>query len=213
MTRILVIGATKGIGFEVVKYALERGHEVRAFARGAGEMTYEHERLLPWAGDATSAEDLAPALEGVDAVVSALGIEESLSMLWKPVSLFSRATEALLPLMREAGPKRLLVVTGIGAGRSISALSTLERMGHSFLLGEPYKDKTRQEEMVSATDLDWTIARPVILTKRPMTGRYKVLSRPEDWRMGLISRADVAHFLVHAIEDGSHIREDPVLAR
>lgn len=213
MSRILVIGATKGIGLEVVKYALERGHEVRAFSRGADGMTLTHARLEPWPGDATSAEDLRPAIDGVDAVVSCLGIEESLSMIWKPVTLFSRATEALLPLMRREGPRRLLVVTGIGAGDSISALSRIERLGHGFLLGEPYKDKGRQEAMIKESGLDWTIARPVILTKRPMTGRYRVLTDPETWRMGLISRADVAHFLVHAIEDDSFIGAAPVLTR
>ncbi|MHA6326028.1 NAD(P)-dependent oxidoreductase [Roseivivax sp. CAU 1753] len=213
MSKILVIGATKGIGLEVVRYGLGRGHEMRAFARSAAEMTLEHDRLERWPGDATDPDDLAPALAGVDAVVMCLGIEESVAMIWKPVTLFSKATEALLPLMAEHGPKRLLIVTGIGAGRSIRALSWIERQGHAFLLGEPYKDKTRQEEMVMASDLDWTIARPVILTKRPMTGKYKVLTDPESWRMGLISRSDVAHFLLHAIEDRSHVRGDPVLTR
>ncbi|QFT62778.1 NAD(P)-dependent oxidoreductase [Roseivivax sp. THAF30] len=211
MTRILVIGASKGIGLEVVKQALSRNHEVRAFARSADKIELDAAGLERWPGDATSAGDLAPALDGVDAVVSCLGIEESVSMIWKPVSLFSKSTEALLPLMEEKGPKRLLIVTGIGAGESIEALSWIERQGHSFLLGEPYKDKTRQEEMVKASSLDWTIARPTILRNRKGTGRYKVLTDPKSWRMGLIPRGDVAHFLVRAIEDGAHIREAPVL--
>ncbi len=213
MSRILVIGATKGIGLEVVKYGLERGHDIRAFARSAGNMALAHDRLEPWPGDALSSEDLAPALEGVDAVVMCLGIEESLSMIWKKVTLFSDATAALIPLMEARGPKRLLAVTGIAAGDSISALSWVERQGHAFLLGEPYKDKTRQEELIRASALDWTIARPVILTKRPMTGQYRVLTDPAEWRMGLISRADVAHFLIHAIKDNAHVHAAPVLAR
>jgi hypothetical protein len=45
-----------------------------------------------------------------------------------------------------------------------------------------------------------------------MTGKYEVLVTPETWRQGVISRADVAHFLVHAAEDGTHIRETPALA-
>lgn len=213
MSRILVIGATKGIGLNVVEYGLERGHTMRAFARSAENMELEHDALEPWAGDATRAEDLEPALKDVDAVVMCLGIEESVSMIWKKVTLFSDATRALLPLMEANGPKRFLAVTGIAAGESISALSWVERQGHAFLLGEPYKDKTRQEELVKASNLDWTIARPVILTKRPMTGQYRVLTEPKDWRMGLISRKDVAHFLIHAIEDNAYVHQAPVLAR
>ncbi|SIT10698.1 Putative NADH-flavin reductase [Roseivivax lentus] len=213
MSKILVIGATKGIGLNVVEYGLERGHEIRAFARSADAMTLTHDRLERWPGDALKSEELAAALDGVDAVVMCLGIEESLSMIWKKVTLFSEATKALIPLMEASGPKRLLVVTGIAAGDSIRALSWIERQGHAILLGEPYKDKTRQEDLVKASSLDWTIARPVILTKRPMTGQYKVLTEPRDWRMGLISRKDVAHFLIHAIEDNAYVHQAPVLAR
>jgi uncharacterized protein YbjT (DUF2867 family) len=70
-----------------------------------------------------------------------------------------------------------------------------------------------QEDLIKGADLDWTIARPGILTDNAMTGKYEVLVSPGTWRQGVISRADVAHFLVHAAEDGSHIRETPALQR
>jgi putative NADH-flavin reductase len=64
-----------------------------------------------------------------------------------------------------------------------------------------------------ASDLDWTIARPVILTKGAKTGRVRVLDDPATWRNGLISRADVAGYLLDAVETGRDIRKDVVLAR
>ena len=165
------------------------------------------------AGDALKAEDVAAALEGVDAVIYALGIKEGLSMLWQEVTLFSRSTEVLLEEMPKAGVRRLLVVTGFGAGRSKSAMSRIERMGHRAVLGKPYEDKDRQEEMLVASDLDWTIARPVILTNGAQSGRYKALGDPDTWRNGLISRADVACYLLDAIENDEDIRRDVVLSR
>lgn len=67
--------------------------------------------------------------------------------------------------------------------------------------------------MIRASGLDWTIVRPGILNDNKMSGKYKVLVEPETWRQGIISRADVAHFLVQATEDGSHIGKTPALQR
>ena len=80
-----------------------------------------------------------------------------------------------------------------------------------LLLGRAYDDKDVQEVIVRRSGLDWIIARPVILTNRPKTGRYKVLDVPKDWRSGVISRADVADFLVKQVEDATYLRKTPVL--
>lgn len=210
--RILVIGASKGIGRAVTMAALQAGHAVRGFARSAADMA-PAPGLEPWPGDATDAGDLARALDGVDAVVLALGIKESLAMLWQEVTLFSDATAKLVPLMEAHGPDRLICITGIGAGDSKQALSGLERIGHRIVFSKPYKDKTRQEEIIRASALRWTLVRPTILTNNRASGRYRVLMAPKDWRMGMISRADVADFVVRALSDDSTIGTAPVLAR
>lgn len=46
MSRIVIFGATPGIGRAAVDEALVRGHEVRAFARSADSIDLEHERLI-----------------------------------------------------------------------------------------------------------------------------------------------------------------------
>ena len=209
---LLVIGASRGIGAATVAEALRRGHRVRAFARSAGDMA-PREGLEPFTGDATDATDLDRALQGVDAVILALGIRESVAMLWQEVTLFSRATRTLIPLMEAHGPDRLIAVTGIGAGDSRRALSLPERIGHRVVFSKPYADKTRQEELIMQSRLRWTIARPTILTRGAASRRYQVLTDPAQWRMGLISRADVADFLVRAAEDDSTVGTAPVLAR
>ncbi len=209
---ILIIGATSGIGRAAMEEALARHLPVRAFARSAGDLA-PAEGLEPWPGDATKAEDLAGALQGVRAVIVALGVKERLAMLWQEERLFSDATRALLQEMPKAGVRRLVAVTGFGAGRSHSAMSFLERIGHKAILGRPYADKDRQEEMITASDLDWTIARPVILTNGGPSKKLKVLRDPGAWRNGLISRSDVARYLVDAVEQGLDIRGDVVLTR
>ena len=209
---LLIIGASKGIGRHAVDYALERGCSVRAMARSADEMELEHESLERFSGDATDRDDVRRALDGVDAVILALGMPAGLTRLLRPVTLFSRSTEILVDEMEESGPKRLVVVTGFGAGESRNAMNAVEELGHHMLLGRAYADKSVQEKIVQRSGLDWTIARPTILTNGPATGKYRVLTDPQSWRNGLISRADVAEFLVERALDRENLHEAPVLA-
>lgn len=211
--KLLVIGASSGIGLEVVKRALADGHGVRAFARSAEEMDISDAGFEAFAGNALDGGDLARALAGIDAVILALGVPLKKSTPLDGTSLFSKATETLLPAMREAGVDRLLAVTGFGAGDSKDAMSALERAGHHLLLGGAYADKDTQEEMIKASDLRWTLVRPVILTGGGRSGRYKVLTDPSDWRNGLISRGDVADYLVRAAAGEMHVHQAVVLAR
>jgi len=210
--KLTVIGASRGIGRKVVDYALSRGHAVRAVARSADAMGIEAEGFEAMPGDATNPALLARAVAGADAVILAVGVPRNLRAL-QATTLFSSITQALIPAMEDAGVKRLLTVTGFGAGDSEAKLSTLEKIPFKLVLGRAYADKAIQEELIKGSTLDWTIARPGILNDNAMTGKYKVLVEPETWRQGIISRADVAHFLVHAAEDGSHIHKTPAIQR
>ena len=191
---------------------MRRGLPVRAFARSA-ETLDATDLVEPFKGDATLAEDVSRALDGACAVVYALGITERLAMLWEEETLFSETTRVLLDAMASSGVSRLVVVTGFGAGRSKAAMSWVEKTGHRAILGKPYADKDRQEALVMASETDWTIARPVILTKGVATDAYRVLRDPKMWRNGLISRASVAHYLIDAVERGLDVKADVVLAR
>ena len=209
---LLVIGAGSGIGKLTVERALERGHTVRALSRSGPDLP-ERPELEQVAADATDIEALHTPMAGVDAVILAVGLGKAAQRFWQPTTVFSEATIACLSAMGAAGVRRLLAVTGFGAGESAQAMSLIERTGHRVILGRAYADKDRQEELIQAADLDWTIVRPVILTDGPGTGHYKVLTDPKTWRNGLIARADVAHYLVHAAEDSLHLRQGVVLAR
>ena len=209
MARVLIIGASRGIGLEAVRQALDAGHTVRAFARSAERIALSHPALEKVNGDALASADVAAAAKGVDAVIQVLGV--AVGQLFRPVRLFSDATRILIAAMEAAGVKRLIAVTGYGAGESRSSMSLLQRVPFQLLLGRAYDDKDVQERLIRASPLDWTIARPGVLTNGPRTGRYHVLVEPATWRNGAISRADVADFLVKQIEDRSLLRKAPVL--
>lgn len=207
--RVLIIGASKGIGLETTRQALEAGHHVRALARSAPRMALSHPNLEKVRGDALKTEDVEFALSGVDVVIQTLGV--GVGDLLRPVSVFSDATRVLIPAMQAQGVKRLICVTGFGAGDSRASISLMQRLPFQMVFGRAYGDKSVQERMIKDSGLDWTIARPGVLLGGPRTGRYKVLCKASQWRNGIISRADVADFLVRQIDDRTCVREAPVL--
>lgn len=210
MANVLVIGASKGVGLETTRQALEGGHQVRALARSEAGIRLSDQKLEKIQGDALNRRDIEAALDGIDVVIQALGIS-SLGDLLRPVSLFSDATRVLVSAMEGKAVKRLICVTGFGAGDSRASISCLQRLPFQMVFGRAYADKTVQERMIKDSSLDWTIARPGVLTNGRRTRRYRILDEPSAWRNGIISRADVADFLVRQIEGRTYLRKAPVL--
>lgn len=211
MSKILVMGGSRGIGLETVKAALEAGHEVRAFARTAHTIAIDDPRLEKFDGDALDAGDVRRALAGMDAVVQALGATISPETLLRGTRLFSDATRILVDAMSAAGPARLVAVTGFGAGDSRDHLGGVFRIFFALSLKRIYDDKDVQERMIRASPLDWTILRPGILRDGRATGLYRVLADPADWKIGPVQRADVALAILDEIETGANRGKAPVV--
>jgi putative NADH-flavin reductase len=207
--RILIIGASKGIGLETTQQALTSGYDVRALARSASSINLSDARLEKVRGDALNRQDVETALAGVDAVIVTLGV--GLGELIKPVHLFSDATRVLIAAMKDKGVNRLICVTGFGSGDSRASIGFLQRVPFQIVFGRAYDDKSRQETLIKESGLEWTIARPGVLLNGQRTGRYNVLREPSQWRNGIISRSNVADFLVKQIEDRTFINAAPVL--
>ena len=147
-------------------------------------------------------------------VVQTLGVDISPRAIFQPTTLFSQSTRILVDAMKEAGVKRLIAVTGLGAGDSRGHGGFLyDAVVFPSLLKRVYDDKDVQEWIIKSSDLDWTIVRPGLLTNSPATGEYRALTAPIDWRFGTIGRADVADFLVRQVDDRALIRATPLLIK
>jgi len=208
--RVLVIGASRGIGKDTLSALRDYGHAAVGLARSP------HSQATPavgpdrWiAGDARDAQVVAQALDGIDAVVLTLGIGHD--ELFKPVSLFSEATRAVVAAMQRQGVRRLIAVTGFGAGRSRQAIPPWQRLPFELLFGRAYRDKDVQERLIMESGLDWTIVRPGVLTNGPRTGGYEVIADTAAWRNGMISRKNVAAFLAQQVADPTFVGRDVVL--
>ena len=210
--RILVIGGTAGIGLQTVKLAVERGHFVTAMARRPERMTLDHPNLDTVEGDILNAEIVRLALADQDAVVVSIGVGPTR----KPVTVFSEGTRNVLDGMAATGVRRLIAITGIGAGETRGHGGFLyDRVFLPLALRTVYDDKDRQEALIrdrgDGDALDWTIVRPGFLTDDEARHQYRVITELQGITAGKIARADVAHFIIAALESQRYYGVTPLL--
>ncbi len=205
---ILLIGASRGIGLQLLKQSWSAGHVVTTMARHFQELTDQPERLQAISGDILDETTVREVMDGQEAVCLTLGV----GVTRKPVTVFSRGTQNVLSAMAEHGVRRLLCITGIGAGDSQGHGGFLyDRIFQPLLLRTIYEDKDRQEALIRANATDWTIVRPAFLTNGPLTRHYRVLTDLAGVTAGRISRADVAHFLLAELAANRYVGQTPLL--
>jgi putative NADH-flavin reductase len=205
--KVTVIGASAGIGLEVTRLALQKGHEVTSLSRRSIPLP-DHANLRRVQGSATNPNDVRAAVEGADAVLITLGVKSPF-----PTTLFSDSARLLLQVLQETNSvPTLIVLTGFGAGDSWSYNSLPMKVLFTLLLKAVYADKSEQERVIAAGYPRWEIVRPGRLTNGAMTGHYRELDNlVNGMKVGAISRSDVAHFLVAQAENPTCLGKYPTL--
>jgi putative NADH-flavin reductase len=206
--KVLIIGATGGTGRILLDKALELGHEVTALARNPSAVAPRDYRPRVLQGNALDPEAVEAAVAGQDAVLSALGTRSS-----RPTTLFSASTANLIGAMNKHGVRRLVCVTGIGAGDSKGHGGLLyDRVLLPFVVRNQYEDKDRQEEIVRRSGLEWVLVRPARLTNESATGGYQVFLSGDSYRATTISREDVAAFMLAQLTEDRYLHQTPVIS-
>jgi putative NADH-flavin reductase len=204
--KVLVIGASGPLGREIVKTTLARGHHVTAFVRRT--LDIEHPNLTVAIGDVMDSDTLNAPMAGQEAVVCSLGIAPTL----KRVDIFSVGTSHIVRAMTRHNARRLICVTGIGAGTSKGHGGFLyNKIVQPFLLKTIYEDKTRQEELIRYCNRDWVVVRPAVLTNGPARGRYAMLKEVRGVQTTTVSRADVAAFCADQLVSNKFLYQFPIL--
>jgi uncharacterized protein YbjT (DUF2867 family) len=209
--KLLIIGATGPTGREIVKQALTQGHLVTTFVRDAGKANFPPpvEKAV---GNILDPATLEKALGGQEVVICSLG--SAATGPFKEMTLLSEGTRNLVTAMQTKSVRRLICITGVGAGES---------KGHGpwyynwlvqpLMLRGVYEDKTRQEEIVRGSGLKWTLVRPAPLTNGAAKGESSVraLTQLDGIHVSTISRADVAAFCLRELADGRYQGQAPVI--
>jgi len=204
-SNILVIGAGGGIGRQTVETALASGFHVTAVLRDPSRLSLKHPNLEIVKGDILEPAGFQPYLHGKDAVISAIGVKGGLRHD-EPTTLYSRGNFRLLEAMQQEGARRVYFISASAVEIS-PALPFVVRLVAKFvlqkLLRHMYSDLRAMERLVRQSGADWTIVRPPRLTDKPATGKYRWSVNNFLRNCLSISRADVAHFMLHHIDDPS----------
>ncbi len=206
--RIAIIGASRGIGYELLKAAIDEGHEVTALVRDPAKLTMSTPALKVIKGDILAPSYVSDTIAGQDAICICIGIPPTR----KPVDVFSRGTQNVLDAIGRESTQKLILVTGIGAGDSKGHGGFFyDRILNPLLLETNYADKDRAESIVKASPVKWLIVRPGFLTNGSRTGKYRVIENLSGVTAGKISRADVADFMLKQLASPTYFGKTPLL--
>lgn len=211
---VLICGATGNIGRLTIEKALQAGYEVTALARSPEKLVYSHSKLHKAQGNVMDSASLQAVMPDHEAVIAVFGAPLNWSTLTDVPDLCTIGTRNIISSMKQNNVKRLICMTGIGAGDSYGhGRLVFDYLILPLLLGRIYQDKNRQEQEVMQSDLDWTIVRPTELTNESESKDYRVWIDLEGKRAKTIPRVDVADFLVKQLDSDRYLRQTPLITK
>ena len=215
MTNLLVLGGSGRTGIHVLRHAAQRGHRVRALVRDPKTVQAPAGVELIQ-GTPANLDDIRKAAEGTEATISVLNNARASDNPWaKPVSppmFMTDAARSTLTVMAERGIRRIVLTSTQGAGDDWVRLNPLiKAFINASNIKAGFTDHTGLDEVVRASNTDWTLARAVTLTDKPASGPVRSAEAGSEKPGRWINRGDLARFLVEAVEQDAWIRKAPLV--
>lgn len=205
--RVAIFGATGGTGIELTRLALDAGLSVRILVRDPKRMPLVDDRIRYVVGNVFDRESVIKTVLGADAVFSCLGARSL-----RNTHVCSRGTKLILDVMQQHGVRRLIVESAHGVGDSYQRSTMMARIYYATVLRGTFADKIEMEQSVVASDIDWTIVRPVLLTNGPRTSNYRVDCDLHVALGARISRADTADLMLKCYSNQTWNRQIPSIS-
>jgi putative NADH-flavin reductase len=205
--RLYIIGGSGKTGRELIKQALDQGHSVTTLVRNPKRFKITNPNLSVIKGNVLDLKSFDQSMKGQDAVLSALGHKR---YIFK-TAILSEGTKNIIEAMQRQKVKRFICITSLGINDSRFKLGLYYTLFViPFILFFYFLDKSKQEKLIFKSDLDWTIIRPGQLTNGKKRLKYKhglnvgnyIITR-------MISRADVADFMIKQLNDSTYLRMTP----
>jgi putative NADH-flavin reductase len=203
--RLFVLGATGGIGQHLLRIGLEHGHEITALVRSPAKILQRSPSLHVIGGDVFDTAYLSQCMKGHDCVLSAFG-----PTTLRATTLRRDFGRSLAQSLQMAVVPRAEVVSAAFLFTDIGMFGTLLR--HT-LFRQMAPDIAGMEDEIMQSGIDWTIIRPPRLTNGPATRTYRVADGRLPPGGSIVSRADVADFMIADTEKPAHIRQIVGMAR
>jgi len=197
--KLLIVGGTGGTGKELIEQALEQGHRLTALVRNPDRVKTSHPNLQVVKGDILDFNIVQDVVQGQDAVLSALGHKK----FFVRTTILSSGTKNIIGAMQKHNVSRFICITSLGINESRFKLGLYYTLFViPFIVFFYFLDKSKQEKLIKESKLSWTIIRPGQLTNGKKRGVYKHGPNVGSYILTkMISRADVAHFMLSQLND------------
>lgn len=205
--KIYVIGGSGKTGLEIIKQALAHEYKVTALLRNPTKFPFSHKNLTLVKGDVLKPESLKNTMVNHDAVISALGHKKFIIKS----SILSEGTKNILAEMKSQKISRFICITSLGINDSKFKLGLYYTLFTiPFILYFYFKDKAKQENLIKASTTEWTIVRPGQLTNGKLTENYQHGKNVGHYLLTkMISRANVAHFILDILKNKKYCYQTP----
>lgn len=205
--KVTLFGATGKTGKYLIDEALKRGMEVTVFVRSSSSFHRANVRVVP--GELTNRDALTEAIDGSDAVLSALGPTSPQHPNDMPIT---RATEAIISVMKQEDVSRLIAVsTGTAAAPEdeFDLRVCLPALLIRIAMPSSYQDIIGLANSIRNSQLEWTMVRVAFLSSRPASNRLNVGLYGHCKHSLTVSREDVAKFMLNQVSRREFVHQAP----
>lgn len=215
--RILILGATGRTGRFLVEEAVKQGYAINVLLRDKSKLNVNSNSITTFEGIPTDINTLLPAMQGCEAILSALNISRTSDFPWAPLrtpkDFLSAGMKNTIKAADQLQIKRMIITTAWGVGETKKELPFWFKwlIDHSNI-GYPYRDHELQEDLLNNSALNWTIIRPVGLTNALNNKEVLVSFNNSPRPRLIISRQNVARFMLSALENNLYIRQSPTVS-
>ena len=200
--KVLVLGATGSVGQHILRLGIERGHELTALVRNPEKLKSWERRVRVVKGDALDKDSVEQAVRGQEAAIYAIGIKTI-----GRTTLFSESARILIDAMERNRVKRLVCITGVGAGETKGHGGFLyDRILFPLVTKRVYADKEVQETLIQKSPLDWVIVRPAVFREGGPSGKLEAVTDVRGVTLTRVSRVEVAAFVLDQLTDVRYLR-------
>ena len=210
---IAIFGANGETGRLLTQRSLDAGYAVTALLRTPSAFPYrDRVRVIP--GSAFDPGPVCQTVEGAEVVLSALGAHSPL----RNENVLPRAVPVIVAAMQQSGVRRIIALGSAGAlGDSLKKQPVwrrwiIQNIVYTTLLKWPVAEQISQYATLSASDLDWTMVMPSMLTNSRARGSYRIDGEALPRNGSHISREDVADFMMQQISSAQWVRKGVYIA-
>jgi putative NADH-flavin reductase len=211
--KIIIFGATGFSGQAILEEAIKQCHEVTILVRDASKIQSRYNNINIVEGNVLDPEVVASVLHHQEAVIQCLGVGGKGD--GKPTTFISDATKIIVEEMEKQQIKRLIAMSNVGAGNSVSfqpwIFTKIILPYFMKWLKVLIDDKNRMEPLIMNSKLIWTIVRCPNIVDKAAKGTCHPTLDGKGLKLS-ITLGDMAEFIVEQLTDASYAKQAPSIS-